>query len=134
MFRLSDGSLWIVQFEYSNLYEYSPSVVICPSDGKLYLHGQTLNVQPVASRAARPAPHGIPAPSGVIESRIDGDFEGWEGETVVRLQNGQIWQQARYAYRYVYRYAPRVMIIPIGGCYEMIVDGVDGRMPVIRLR
>lgn len=27
----------------------------------------------------------------VIESRIDGTFEGWDGDTVFKLINGQIW-------------------------------------------
>jgi hypothetical protein len=29
--------------------------------------------------------------ASVIETKIDGDFEGWEGETVVKLMNGQVW-------------------------------------------
>ena len=29
----------------------------------------------------------------VIETYIDGDFEGWEGETIWKMDNGQIWQQ-----------------------------------------
>ena len=30
IFRLDDGSIWKVQFEYEYLYEYYPQVVICP--------------------------------------------------------------------------------------------------------
>jgi len=26
-----------------------------------------------------------------IETHIEGDFEGWEGETIYKLSNGQIW-------------------------------------------
>ncbi|GIR39336.1 MAG: hypothetical protein CM15mP51_01160 [Porticoccaceae bacterium] len=29
----------------------------------------------------------------VITSQIDGSFRGWDGKTVFRLKNGQIWQQ-----------------------------------------
>ncbi len=50
------------------------------------------------------------APSDVIESQIDGDFEGWEGETNVKLINGQIWQQTEYYYLYHYPFMPEVMI------------------------
>jgi hypothetical protein len=32
--------------------------------------------------------------SSVIESQIDGTFQGWSGETVFKLTNGQIWQQS----------------------------------------
>ena len=38
----------------------------------------------------------------VIESQIEGTFNGWTGETVFKLTNGQIWQQASYAYTYHY--------------------------------
>ena len=31
----------------------------------------------------------------VIESRIDGEFNGWTGRTRFTLQNGQIWEQRR---------------------------------------
>lgn len=30
--------------------------------------------------------------TNIIETFIDGDFNGWEGNTIVKLQNGQIWQ------------------------------------------
>jgi hypothetical protein len=45
--------------------------------------------------AAREPPSRLP-PQRVVESQIDGDFNGWEGETVVKLVNGQIWQQTEY--------------------------------------
>ena len=35
-------------------------------------------------------------------SRIDGIFEGWRGDTIVKLKNGQFWQQAIYSYNYDY--------------------------------
>jgi hypothetical protein len=47
IFRLADGSLWEVEFEYEYLYEYSPDVVICPGSGKLLIDGKRLNVQQV---------------------------------------------------------------------------------------
>lgn len=33
------------------------------------------------------------AEAAVIRSRIVGEFRGWNGDTVFRLQNGQTWQQ-----------------------------------------
>jgi hypothetical protein len=53
--------------------------------------------------------------TGVTESQIDGDFEGWEGETIVKLTNGQIWQQTEYHYEYHYAFMPEVLIYPSGG-------------------
>lgn len=74
------------------------------------------------------------ATSAVIESRIDGEFTGWEGETIFKLQNGQIWQQSSYAYKYKYAYSPKVMICRSGAGYRMKVDGVDGEIWVRQLR
>ena len=49
IFKLADGSIWEVKYEYEYLYEYQPDVIICPSRGKLAIKGKSLNVQPVAS-------------------------------------------------------------------------------------
>ncbi len=70
----------------------------------------------------------------VIESRIDGDFEGWDGDTVFVLQNGQIWKQASYHYYYHYAYAPRVVIYRTSTGYELKVDGVGPTIKVEQLR
>ena len=70
----------------------------------------------------------------VIQSKIDGNFEGWEGETIFKLDNGQIWQQASYAYKYHYAYHPEVMIMNVNGTWKMKVEGVDERIDVKRLK
>ena len=60
----------------------------------------------LAPRAASiPIPTLVPVISScspAIESRIDGQFEGWDGDTLFQLSNGQIWQQTQYAYTYRY--------------------------------
>ena len=76
---------------------------------------------------------GAAVPS-VIETQIDGDFEGWEGETVVKLMNGQIWQQTEYYYYYHYAFMPKVLIYRSGGGYKMKVEGIDKAVGVERLR
>jgi hypothetical protein len=218
IFKLSDGSVWQVKYEYEYLYEYSPSVIICPSRGKLILGKKSLNVQMVvgaragASAAGRPTQAGIwqlfeetslegsisgtvqqgrifktasgnvyevtgltlqlvlalqpdvmvlrngdiyklvvdgfdeplickklnnvkqhaSPPQGrganstpsLIESRVDGEFNGWEGETIVKLANGQVWQQTEYHYSYHYAYGPKVIVYRSGAGYKMKVDGM----------
>jgi hypothetical protein len=69
-----------------------------------------------------------------IESQIDGDFEGWQGETVVKLMNGQIWKQTDYYYHYHYAFMPRVLVYKSGAGYKMIVDGIDKPVGVIQLK
>jgi len=41
-----------------------------------------------------------------VVSRISGDFSGWDGETVFRLENGQVWRQ-RLRGRYFYSGPPQ---------------------------
>jgi hypothetical protein len=66
--------------------------------------------------------------------KIDGTFEGWDGETIFKLTNGQIWQQASYAYTYHYAYRPDVLIYKDGSVYKMKVEGVDKAITVKRLK
>jgi hypothetical protein len=70
----------------------------------------------------------------VIESQIDDDFEGWEGETIVKLTNGQIWQQSEYYYHYHYAFMPKVIIYRTGSGYKMKVDGIEKSVRVERLK
>ncbi|MBI2260794.1 MAG: hypothetical protein HYU62_03930 [Caulobacterales bacterium] len=128
IFRLQDGTIWQVQHEYEYLYEYYPSVVICPARGALVINGKRLAVRQLNGSAT---PDGG---SDLIESRIDGEFSGWDGETVFKLANGQIWQQASYDYEYHYAYSPEVFIVRTGGRFMMTVEGVDDPIRVIRLR
>ena len=72
--------------------------------------------------------------SSVIESRIDGDFEGWEGETIFKLMNGQIWQQVDYSFYYHYAFMPRVTIYKSSNGYIMEVDGTDRKVRVQRIK
>ena len=71
---------------------------------------------------------------GIIESQIDGDFEGWDGETIIKLMNGQIWQQTEYYYHYHYSLMPKVLIYKSDYGYKMKVDGIDKAIGVTRLK
>lgn len=44
-------------------------------------------------------PPSPPAPTGdIVRSNVVGFFEGWDGNTTVELQNGQVWQQTDGAF------------------------------------
>lgn len=228
IFKLADGSRWEVKYEYEYLYDYNPSVIICPGRGKLIVGNKSLNVQAVSgvkkattSSTPKLSPQseewllfeetqlkghisgtvrkgrvfittsgnvyevtgltlqlvlelqpdvtilksgseyklivqGFDEPlickmlssaisstekstkgaltSTVIETQIDGTFEGWDGETIFRLSNGQVWQQASYAYTYHYAYRPKALIFADGSTYRLKVDGVDSTILVKRLK
>jgi hypothetical protein len=113
VFELCNGQVWLqTSFTYSYYYAYQvPVTIIRTSYGwTMSVDGATgsVDVTQVAS----------------MRSCINGTFNGWDGTTLFPLCNGQIWQQAAYAYHYHYAYLPGVLIYesPSGG-YYMIVDG-----------
>ena len=59
--------------------------------------------------------------------------QGWDGETIFKLLNGQIWQQSSYQYHYHYAYMPKVTIYRTDGGYKMKVDGGDQTIYVTRI-
>lgn len=73
-------------------------------------------------------------PAEALETAIDGEFSGWDGDTIFKLKNGQIWQQSAYAYKYHYAYSPKVIIYKSGTSYKMKVDDVDGEISVKRIK
>lgn len=70
----------------------------------------------------------------VIKTQINGDFEGWEGETIFKMMNGQIWQQTSYDYTYHYAYSPEVLIYEFDGSWVMKVEDFDETINVILLK
>ena len=75
------------------------------------------------------------APSaGIIESTIDGQFNGWEGQTIIKLMNGQIWQQNDLQLYLHLALMPKVMIISTSGGYKAKVEGLSQAVGVTRLR
>lgn len=136
IFKLADGSIWEVKYEYEYLYEYYPKVIICPSQRKLGINGKMLDVELIkAGKSTSLKSDTIETPTqDIIETQIDGDFDGWEGETIIKLINGQIWQQIEYYYEYSYAYMPDVLIYKTGSRYKMKVDGIDESVEVSRLK
>lgn len=71
--------------------------------------------------------------SSSFASRVDGEFEGWTGRTVVQLQNGEIWRQRSGTEVHAYRVFPAVQVRRTGSGCQMKVDGVAEEVPVERL-
>jgi len=68
-----------------------------------------------------------------IKSRIEDTFEGARGDSVYKLDNGQVWRQSKYFYKYKYLYRPRVTIEASGHRGLMHVEGFDREIHVQRL-
>ena len=69
-----------------------------------------------------------------VENTIAGDFKGWDGETIFKLDNGQIWQQAEYDYSYSYSYRPDVTIYETSAGCRMKVEDENETILVRRIR
>jgi hypothetical protein len=70
-----------------------------------------------------------------IVSRIDGPFEGWEGKTVFKLKNGQIWQQRISGRIMIKATEPQVEITKnLFGFYVMHVLNTDYAIGVKRIK
>ena len=74
----------------------------------------------------------LPAEEDAIETAIDGDFDGWVGNTVFRLQNGQVWQQVSPSARYLFAHAPKVTISKAP--HRLHVEGMTVEIAVRRIR
>ena len=70
----------------------------------------------------------------VVETTISGAFSGWSGDTIWKMDNGQIWQQSEYSYTYHYAYRPSVLIFRSGGGWKMRVDGLTEQIGVKLLK
>ena len=70
-----------------------------------------------------------------IESKIIGDFSGWDGATTFRLENGQIWKQSASAVFRVQMYNPKVVIKKsiITDTYQLSVEGYNSTVRVKRI-
>jgi len=68
----------------------------------------------------------------VIKSRINGNFEGFSGETVYTLIDGSVWQQSQYKYVYKYAYTPSVLVYQFGGSWKMQVGDIT--VSVVKLK
>jgi hypothetical protein len=88
-----------------------------------------------SSNGAISNPHPVSGDcSPAIESTLAGDFNGWEGETIFKLDNGQIWEQAEYSYSYSYSYRPDVTIYHVSGGCRLKVEDEDETILVRRIK
>jgi uncharacterized coiled-coil protein SlyX len=77
---------------------------------------------------------GVTYTGNAITTKIDGEFNGWDGETIFKMMNGTIWQQSSYNYTYHYAYMPDVIIYKKGGTYYMKVEDVDDEIQVTQIK
>jgi hypothetical protein len=112
VFRMTDGSVWYQSaYKYSYHYSYRPEVKIYRKNGVTIMvvneMGEYVEVQETSG----------------FESNIINEFNGWSGDTLFEFQNGQIWKQDKYQYKYFYAYRPKASVVKIDNHHIMTVKG-----------
>lgn len=122
LFRMEDGTAWMQdEYRYWYYYAYCPRVSILKKGSRLFLKvNETAQVVPVRQIF------------GLVESQIDGDFRGWEGDTRYQLTNGQVWEQIEYKYEYKYSYMPTAYVYEGSAGAIMQVQGTHAKVRRIR--
>lgn len=115
----------------------------------LALPGSPAGTDPAAAApAAAPAVAAAPEPEEAfgleqeraaavdsIRAGVRGGFQGWSGDTVFELDNGQVWQQSA-AGRYEYSGEDRPVIITRGflGSFSLQAEGLNRTVRVKRIK
>ena len=133
IFKMMNGQIWQQSsYAYKYHYAYNPKVIIYKTSSGYVMKvdgvTETIHVEQVSTS------NYFNTNSQAIETQISGEFKGWDGETIFKMMNGQIWQQSSYAYMYHYAYSPQVIIYKASSGYVMKVDGVDETINVIKLK
>jgi hypothetical protein len=70
-----------------------------------------------------------------IQTKISGEFNGWDGYTKFKLQNDQIWQQSSYGVLKVKLDNPAVTIkrSRVSGTYLLRIEGLNSSVRVKRI-
>lgn len=120
-FELTDGTVYCQSvYKYHYHYAYRPNV-------KIYSNGSSEIIVPDGINDYVEVQQ-----TTAIKSKIISDFNGWAGDTIFELQNGQIWKQDKYQYKYFYSYRPTAIIVNVGSHHIMTVKGKSIRVRRIK--
>jgi hypothetical protein len=125
IFKLADGSVWEVKHEYEYLYEYYPSVIVCPDRGKLILDKKTLNVELLST----PKGSNSKAKAGwevFEETNLQGTISGTiQQGHIFKTTSGSIYEVTGLTLQLVLELQPAVTVLRNGSTYKLLVEGFD---------
>lgn len=133
IFKLADGSVWEVKYEYEYLYEYFPSVLVCPGRGRLVVGSKSLNVQQLSGPSRNP-PTGVtnPGRSGAggwtvfEETSLQGSISGTvQPGRIFKTTSGNVYEVVGLTLQLVLELQPAVMVLRNGDTYKLVVEGFD---------
>jgi hypothetical protein len=125
VFKLADGSVWEVKYEYEYMYEYSPMVIACPSKGKLIIGEKSLNVVLISTAKA-------------VNKRASGTWEVFEETNlqgsisgsikkghIFKTTSGSIYEVTGLTMQLVLELSPKVTVLRSGSIYKLVVEGFE---------
>lgn len=113
LFPLYNGQYWLQKrYKYWYHYSYMARIKIHKYQNRFFLtkDGKDKCVE-------------VELINNVIKATIVNDFNGWSGDTLFELDNGQIWKQDAYDYDYNYSYRPDAIIYHDGYNHKLMVEG-----------
>ncbi len=72
--------------------------------------------------------------SHVIQSRIQGTFDGFATDRTYVLENGQVWKQTSFEKETAHRFMPNVLIYLDGDEYKILIEGSDSEPTVVKIK
>jgi len=124
LFKTSDGAFYeIIERTRQRVREKNPDVIIYKNGNEYKLEIEGFDESVICRKI-----------KDVIESMIEGEFKGWDGSTIFKLNNGQTWQQSEYSYMYHYAYQPSVTIYESKDGTKMKVEEIDEGISVRKLK
>lgn len=68
-----------------------------------------------------------------IASRIDGEFAGWDGDTLFKLENGQLWRQLGRNVSHACKHSPEALVYSDHGACRLRISGMSDTIFVERV-
>lgn len=123
IFKLADGSVWEVKYEYEYLYEYYPSVIICPNKKILIIGDKRLNVELVV--AAPSSKNKTTREWEIFEkTNLKGTISGTVKKgSILKAISGAIYEVTGITIQVVVVVQPDVLILKKGDKYKLIIEG-----------
>lgn len=134
IFKLSDGTVWQVKYEYEYMYEYSPTVIVCPIRGKLVIGNKSLNVQLISggkgaavSKPQTPPPQSQTSKWEIYEeTNLQGSISGTVQQgSIFKTTSGNVYEVTGLTLQLVLELQPDVMVLKSGDIYKLVVKGFE---------
>ena len=117
-----------MKYEYEYMYEYHPSIIICPSRGRLFIDDKWLNVISVGAVPGSKTPDSGPNKGWELfeETYLSGSISGTiQQGHIFRTMSGSIYEVTGLTLQLVLELQPEVTVLRQGNIFKLIIDGFD---------